>query len=122
MKNSLWTIALSRWTRLLARALTLIWAGGWTIFGLLSGIGEGYDGLGILRHATFPGLIFLLAAILAWRWQLVGGILLFLAGVGTLGVYGFTKTPAGLLTLTLPPIIAGVFFLGTALTAKHAER
>jgi hypothetical protein len=34
----------------LARIIALIWAGWWTLFGLLSGLGEGLDVIGVIRH------------------------------------------------------------------------
>lgn len=97
--------------RRIARALALIWACGWALFGLLAGIGEGYDLVGVFRHTAFPGLAFLVVALIAWRWEIVGGILLILEACGTLFLFWFSRTPEGFLTLTLPPLIAGVLFI-----------
>ena len=103
----------------LARIVALIWAGWWTLFGLLSGIGEGLDVLGVIMHLTVPGLIFLAAALVAWRWEVAGGILLVVEGVLALFYFPFAREPFGLLTLALPPVIAGVLFLIAGLTNRH---
>jgi hypothetical protein len=108
----------SRWLRYSARALALIWACWWTLFGLLSGAGEGYNLSGILLHATVPGLVFLAAAVIAWRWEAIGGVLLLLAGLGTLIVFWYARTPQGFLLLTLPPLVAGLLFLVSWLRAR----
>lgn len=103
--------------RYLARALALLWALWWTLFGLLAGIGEGYDGFGILRHAAVPGLVFLIAAVSAWRWEIIGGALLILEGIATLVVFPFTRTLEGFLTLFLPPLIVGTIFVVSRIRA-----
>jgi hypothetical protein len=107
-----------RWIRYTARGLSLAWAGFWVWFGLASGLGEGLTPVGVLRHMTLPGLIFLVSALVAWRWEHVGGALLLLEGLLTLVGYPlqFSRFPAGtilmvLATMALPPLIAGVLFV-----------
>ena len=63
--------------RSLGRALTLLWGLFWALFGLLSGLGEGMDVVGTVVHITVPGLIFLATALLAWRFEKVGGAVLW---------------------------------------------
>jgi uncharacterized integral membrane protein len=104
---------MDKWVRYLARGIALVWALWWTLFGLLAGISEGYDWLGIFRHAAVPGLVFLLAAVIAWRWEIIGGTLLILEGIATLVVFPFTRTLEGFLTLFLPPLIAGTLFVAS---------
>jgi hypothetical protein len=99
-----------RWIRYTARALALIWAGWWTLFGLLAGIGEGYGPEGVLLHMAIPGLLFLLAAAVAWRWELIGALMLGFEGALTLLVFPFARTPVGFLMLALPPLLAGGLF------------
>ena len=43
----------TRWMRYIARALALIWAGWWTLFGLACGLSEGMRPAGVLLHAAF---------------------------------------------------------------------
>ena len=100
----------SWWLRLLARILALVWAAFWSAFGLLSGIGEGGDLPAVLRHTLVPGLVLLAAAVIAWRWERAGGLLLALAGLATLFMYPFAMTAGGFLALPLPGIVAGALF------------
>ena len=41
---------------------------------------------GILMQTVMPGLLFLAAALIAWRWQALGGVLLIAAGLAA-GAY-----------------------------------
>lgn len=100
----------SHWLRDMARVVSALWGGGWSFFGLASAIGEGLDPPGILFHTVMPGLIFLLSAVIAWRWERVGGVLLILEGLFTLVWLPFAATLTGLMTLSLPPITAGMLF------------
>jgi hypothetical protein len=107
-----------KWMRYGARGIALIWAGWWTLFGLLAGIGEGYDLSGVFLHTLVPGLVFLAAAVIAWRWEVIGGILLLLEGSGTLIMFWFARTIEGFATLALPPLVAGLLFLANWMRAK----
>ncbi len=101
-----------------ARALAVAWAVFWTWFGLASGIAEGLSLGGVLVHTAVPGLFFAVLAAVAWRWKTLGGILLAVAGVGV-GVafvilFGRQSAIAiflTLLTMALPPIVAGILLL-----------
>lgn len=107
------------WVRWTARFIAVGWALFWVWFGLASGIGEGLEPLGVLLHATFPGLIFLLFALLIWRWEWLGGAMLVLSGIVVAIAYPMTfgvRFPVAtvvfvLLTMALPPFIAGVLAL-----------
>jgi hypothetical protein len=101
----------TKWPRYIARAGALLWAGWWTLFGLLSGIGEGLEPGGIFMHTLMPGLLFLALAVIAWRWEVPGGILLLLAGLWSLDMFWFARTPQGFLLLALPPLLAGLLLL-----------
>jgi hypothetical protein len=101
------------WSRSIARALALAWGGWWTFFGLASGIGERLTPLGVLMHTLLPGGLFLATALLVWRWERVGAVLLLLeallaAAYAGLGHRWLTFL---LLTLALPPFIAGLLLL-----------
>jgi len=106
----------------LARGLALLWGGWWTLFGLLSGIGEGPSLEGILRHTLFPGLLFLAFALIACRWSLVGSLFLIVGGLLALAVFPFAWMPAGLLTLTLPPLLAAALLLLAEGQRRLAQR
>jgi hypothetical protein len=101
-----------------ARALILVWAGWWTYFGVACGIGEGMSPAGIFMH-SLPGLIFLVVAGIAWRWERVGGVMLIL--IGLLICIGYPVMTHGRfpqltiiiveLTFGLPPLVGGCLLL-----------
>ncbi len=104
--------------RSLGRALTLLWGLIWALFGLLSGLGEGMDVVGTVVHVTVPGLIFLATALLAWRYEKLGAAVLLAEGCIVAISYPlvFRAMSAStvifvLLTMALPPLIAGLLFL-----------
>jgi len=120
------------WAHWTARILSLAWAGFWVWFGLASGISEPTTERGklmdVLIHTTVPGLVFLVTALIAWRWEAVGGVLLLLEGliiaVGypwmfhgrfPLRTYVFVE-----LTMAVPPLVAGVLFLIASRMATHS--
>ncbi len=61
----------TKWIRYMARSLALIWAGWWTFFALVSGAGEGLKGLLANAPNALPGLVFLVSAAIAWRWEAI---------------------------------------------------
>lgn len=105
--------------RYIARALALIWAGWWAFFGPASALVEGLDRVGVLIHTAMPGLVFLVSAIIAWKWETVGGVLLVLEGIMVLiahaamtyGRFPLLTIIFVLLAMALPPWVAGILFL-----------
>ena len=104
--------------RYVARGLGVAWAGWWTLFGVLCGIGEG--GLvGTLIHAAVPGLVFAASVAVAWKWGLVGGIILAAEGVIVAvgypvmvrGRFPVSTVIAVLLMMAAPPLAAGIMFV-----------
>ena len=65
------------------------------------------------------GLLFVLLALLPWRWELAGGVLLMVAGLSSAVAYAIWSPqglPAASRALTIlvfggPPIAAGILFL-----------
>ena len=101
-----------------ARVLAMLWAAFWTWFGLASGIAEGLSPAGVLVHTAVPGLFFVLLLVVAWRWEALGGILLVLASLFMAVAYPlvFRRMPLSttifvLLTMAVPPLLAGILFL-----------
>jgi len=113
--------------RYTARGLALIWAGFWVFFGVASGLGEELDALGVFMHTLVPGLIFLVFALVAWKWELLGGLLVLLSGVAV--AIGYPVWAAGrfelmtivfvLLTMALPPLVAGILHLASWATSRR---
>lgn len=103
---------------LIARALALLWAGFWIFFF----VAEGRAWRSPWRVMTFwygVGLVFTILALVPWKWETTGGVLLveagLLAGVG----YTIWSTPrlpftSRAITTVLfggPPLVAGILFL-----------
>jgi hypothetical protein len=100
-----------KWLTYAGQALALVWALLWTLFGLMSGIGEGNEFADAVVHTVVPGLLFLLGAVLAWLWKPWGAIALVGLGVWAMVVYPFGRTAEGLLVMSLPPIVAAGLLL-----------
>ena len=105
--------------RYLARLIALAWGGFWVFFGVASGLGERMNAEGVFMHALLPGLVFLASVIIPWIWESWGGILLILEGLFVCVAYPMMAKghfPLNtiffvLLTMGLPPIVSGIFFL-----------
>ncbi len=114
--------------RYLARGLALIWALSWVFFGIASGIGEELPFGGVVAHTALPGLVFLLTAFIAWRWETLGAILLLSEGslvalyflndlerISLLGIFFV------ILTATIPAFFIGFLFLISWRRSKFGE-
>lgn len=108
-----------KWMRIVAVVLALLWAVWWIYFGVASGMSEGMTPGGILLHGAVPGIVFLAAAAIAWRWMFPGGIVLLILGLIVLVGYPIAfsgRFPAAtvfavLLTMALPPIVSGILLI-----------
>jgi len=105
-------------SRYIARVVALIWAGWWCFFGIACGLSEGLGLIGVIIHISVPGLVFLLSAVIAWRWELIGGIVLTAEGLiisiwYPLFAHSFPPSVivSTLAILALPPLISGIIFL-----------
>ncbi len=92
----------------------------WLWFGIGSAYAERVGPVNWLMHILVPGGIFIMSALVAWRWEGLGGALLVLEGIVALGFIvraflwgGFSASTLMLmcLTLGLPPLAAGTLFL-----------
>lgn len=100
----------------LARAISACWAVFWTWFGFACGVAEFASFTDVLQQ-TIPGLLFLGATVVAWRFPREGGALLLALGIIVFGVYWNLATQQGggaaPLTgsmLAGPPMLAGALF------------
>jgi hypothetical protein len=108
-----------KWLRVGALALALVWAGWWTFFGIASGLSEGMNPIGVLAHATLPGLIFCASVAVAWWRESIGGIVLVLEGLVALIAYplmthhNFPLSTIAfvILTMALPPLAVGFLLI-----------
>lgn len=64
-------------------------------FALLSGA-EQYGGgiIGILKNIpnTWPWFMLFILSYIAWKWELVGGIIMLIVGLSVLYIYNFPRT------------------------------
>jgi hypothetical protein len=101
-----------------ARILALLWAGFWAFFFVAESWAWNTP-IAVALPWAGVGLLFLLLALLPWRWQFAGGILLAIAGLLTGAAYALLGPPqlplaSRLLTvgaLALPPLAAGILLL-----------
>lgn len=107
------------WARRVALVISLAWAAWWTYFGLASTFGAGLPLGQALSQIAVPGLLFLAMALLAWRWEAIGGGLLVLVGsliltaypIMMMGSLPFDTILWFVMTIALPPLVAGWLFL-----------
>lgn len=118
-----------RWTgRILALAVAVFWL--W--WGVGSAYVEGCSWLGLLAHCV-PGLLILIATLVAWKQERIGGSLLigvallvtaFLLWAISRGGYRVTYRQVAVmvwLTMALPPLLAGVLLLASGRQHQHGE-
>lgn len=84
-------------------------------FALFSGAGESEGFRGIIKNSpnALPWAILLAFVFVAWKWELVGGILITLFGFGALYFFGFSgdKIFAAALIISFIPIVLGALFI-----------
>jgi hypothetical protein len=119
------------WQRKAAWILAIVAVVFWMWFGVGSALVEGGGWFNWLMHILIPGGVFALGALIALRWQRVGGGLLALMGLlavalSLAGLIGGRLTLGTalmmLLTLSLPPLLAGIFFLVDARGRRARSR
>jgi hypothetical protein len=101
-----------------ARALGLLWAGFWTYFFVAESSATGAP-LRIAIVGSGTCLLSIVLALVPWRWEKTGGLLLIAVALAVGAVYAILA-PSHLTTgvkalttamLAVPPLIAGIFFL-----------
>jgi len=102
----------------LARAFALLWAGFWMFFFLAESL-VWHTPLGRMTIWVAVGVAFAIIALMAWRWEVAGGLALMVVGVLAALAYGIfgplevsvsTRVTA-LLSFGIPPVTAGALFL-----------
>jgi hypothetical protein len=106
--------ALTKIIRVAAKYFILIWAILWTIFIWISAISEGFTHSGLISTLIFT-IGFLGSALLPWKFETIGSIILFLGGLAAIvfyssidpGTFTVSLVFTLIITLALPPYIAG---------------
>ena len=97
---------------LAARALVLFWAVFWMFFFVVKSavwhtpVSSALPWVGV-------GLLFVFSAVVPWRWEMIGGLLLIVVGLSA-GVAHAIWWPSRLLTTLVfgaPPLAAGILLL-----------
>jgi hypothetical protein len=111
--------------RWIARGILLAWAGWWIFFSIASGIAEMPDlgMMALLAHLMVPAEI-LITLYVAWRWELVGGILLLLEVVFAWFFFDLHEPKALFvaLALALPAALAGVLLIACWFSWRRFEK
>ncbi|MBA7477734.1 hypothetical protein ES707_13148 [subsurface metagenome] len=113
-----------RWLRRVGLIIGLVWAVLWTIFLGASALSHGFGPItseALVASVVLASgvLILWLSIVIAWKRELVGGILLIVAGL--LVIIGYPVGAAGridpvgivlvVVIMGLPPVVAGLLFL-----------
>ena len=101
-----------------ARALALLWAGFWTCFFIAESL-VWHTPVYRMTIWVCVGLMFVILALVAWRWEVAGGLMLMVAGVLAALAYAIwgprelplTTRVTTLLIFGVPPAAAGALFL-----------
>jgi hypothetical protein len=86
------------------------------LFALMSGA-EGFGGgiRGIIKNGpnAVPWLLLVILVVVAWKWELVGGILITLLGLFALGFFGIFSHNVfiGTQIISLIPVVLGSFLI-----------
>jgi hypothetical protein len=99
------------------RALALSWAGFW-IFFFVAESWAWRTPAHVMASWVGVGLLFVFLALLPWRWELTGGLLLVVVGLSIGVAYAIWAPPLPLasrvittVVLSGPPLVAGILFL-----------
>jgi hypothetical protein len=103
---------------LMARALALLWAGFWIWF-FVAECWAWRSPWRAMAFWTAVGLAFSILALLPWKWQKTGGVLLVVSGLLIAVGYArwstarlpFTSRAITTLLFGGPPLVAGILFL-----------
>ncbi len=108
--------------RTIARTLLLIVACFWFIFALLSDAEEYGGGIsGIVQNSpnALPWLLLFVIVYIAWKWELVGGILVGAFGIATLFAFDTYEQLITLLTISAPLIIISILLIVCSSLSKR---
>jgi hypothetical protein len=103
----------------LAWTLIVLVTAFWLWFGIASAAAERLGSMNWIGHLVVPGGVFVVTALVAWRWPVAGALLLVAEGLFVAIAYPLTfgrrfpifTTIMVWLTMALPPALAGVLLL-----------
>jgi hypothetical protein len=88
------------------KVLLLVMAISFFVFALMSGSANG----GVLRNIpnSLPWILLIIFSIIAFRWQILGGVLIILFGIFTILFFGALEFLWILFVISLPLIVLGL--------------
>jgi hypothetical protein len=103
----------------IARGLALVWAGIW-VFSFIAEVWVYGAPARVVPFWAGVGLLFVIVALVPWRWEVSGGVLLVVVGLLNAVAYAVGPPPglplaSRLITtvvLSAPPLVAGTLFPG----------
>lgn len=111
--------------RYVARVVLLLISVLWFFFALFSGAGEFGGGVsGILQNIpnALPWLLLFVVVYIAWKWELVGGVLIVTGGLWSMAFFNAFESLIVLFGISLPLIVlGGLFILSWYVTRKKSE-
>ena len=114
---------LAKWLRYIARTVLIIVTSFWFLFALLSG-SEAYGGgiKGILKNSpnALPWLLLGVVVYLAFRWELLGGVLVAAMGIFTVFFFKAYHSPVVLFAISVPLFLLGGFLMAAWYLTKQA--
>jgi hypothetical protein len=112
---------LIKYLRSTVKTMLLVVSVFWFVFALFSGSAEYGGGVkGIIRNSpnALPWLILLIFLYVAWRWELIGGVLVTVMGFFTIFFFNSYESPFVLFVLSVPLIVLGGFLITSWCVAK----
>jgi hypothetical protein len=112
--------------RPLAWTLIVVVTAFWLWFGIASAVAERLGAMNWLGHLVVPGGVFVVTALVAWRWPVAGALLLIAEGLFIAIAYPLTfgrrfpifTTIMVWLTMAAPPLVAGALLLADRRRAR----
>ena len=104
----------AKYLRCFTRTVLLVISIFWFVFALLSGAADYGGGVrGILMNSpnALPWLLLLILVYIAFKWELVGGILIGLMGILTIFAFNTFRHLFVLFAISIPLIILGGFLI-----------
>ena len=115
----------AKYLRYSARTVLVILTTFWFVFALLSGseeYGGGIKGLILNSPNALPWLVLGVVVFVAFRWELVGGLLIVCMGVFTVFFFNAYKSALIFYAIPVPLLLVGGFLVVSWYLTKHIRR
>ncbi len=117
----MWTKRFWHWTPRLLAVGFIIFLGLFALDVFSENVAIGEALVALFIHLT-PNWLLLIVLVIAWRWRIVGGLLFWILGVGSLIYFNTLREPVTFLMISLPVFVIGTLFLLDALVDKRSTQ